>query len=255
MDALSAGYQRRLDASQWWQRPFVRDEAQRLAAYENLIFEYFDKHTIISRQDQQRILHPKRNEIVIVSNGVDTNYFNPREAIKKYDLVFTGNMSYPPNVECARRIALEILPIIKEKFPTIKLLIAGATPLSTVQELASDNVYVSGWMEDIREAYAGSQIFVAPMRTGSGLQNKLLEAMSMKMACVTTALAAHPLEAKHDQQLMIGETNAQIAAHILLMLNDEKKANALAKSAREFVVERFNWKSSVEVLEQLFEGA
>ncbi len=252
MDALSAGYGRRVQTSSWWQRPFVREEARRLVSYENLIYEYFDKHTIISKQDQQLIMHPHRNEIVVVPNGVDAEYFKPSYAEKKYHMVFTGNMSYPPNVECARVLALEILPLVQKGFPEAKLLIAGANPLKEILALSSPSVHVSGWMEDIRKAYSSSSVFTAPMRSGSGLQNKLLEAMSMQMPCVTTPLAANAIGATHDVQMLIAETDEQLAQLVMQLLRDGTKAASLGEEGRNLVVENFSWKSSVDKLEKQF---
>ena len=82
----------------------------------------------------------------------------------------------------------DILPLLIKKYPSIKILIAGARPTALVQSLASENVTITGWVEDIRVAYASAKIFVAPLFLGSGLQNKILEAMAMSIPCVTTTL-------------------------------------------------------------------
>jgi len=252
MDALSAGQRRRINSSSFWLKPFVKEESSRLSAYENLIFDYFDGHTIISKQDKELILHELKNKIVTIPNGVNHEFFTQLPTIKKYDLVFTGNMSYPPNVDCAIRIAQEILPIIQKSLPDVTLLIAGTNPTSQIKHLANKQVTVSGWMEDIREAYNQSQVFVAPMRIGSGLQNKLLEAMSMELPCVTTSLAAKPMNAEHNENIIIAETDVEIAAHIVDLLNNIDKAKKIAAHGRQFVIENFDWTKTVELLEQVF---
>ena len=98
-------------------------------------------------------------------------------------------MGYAPNVNAVEFLAYEIMPKVWEKLPNAKLYIAGAQPDPKVKKVACDNIIVSGWIDDMRDAYAQSRIFIAPMRIGTGLQNKLLEAMSMKIPCITTALA------------------------------------------------------------------
>ena len=114
-------------------------------------------------------------------------FFNPKKRIKKkYELVFTGNMSYPPNVNAVEYIAKELMPLLIERKPDIKLLIAGATPANSVKALSSENILVSGWLDDIRDAYNDASVFLAPLQIGTGLQNKLLEAMCMEVPCITS---------------------------------------------------------------------
>ena len=253
MDALSAGYKRRITSSRWWEKPFVREEAKRLMNYEHLIFDYFEHHVIISDQDQQLIFHPERNKIAIIPNGIDADYFSPSEKTTEYQIVFTGNMSYPPNVDCSVRLVRNILPLIQKEIPQVRLLIAGANPAREVKQLASDHVVVSGWMDDIRDAYRKSILFMAPMRTGSGLQNKLLEAMCMNMACITTPIAANAMKAKHDVNMMIGESDEQIASFAIQLLRDERKRDELAREGRSFATSHFNWQQTVNKLTVLFD--
>jgi sugar transferase (PEP-CTERM/EpsH1 system associated) len=249
MDALSAGQRRRLERAPWFLRPFVKEEAERLRGYEHLIFDYFEHHTIISEQDQSLIYHPDRKNIAVVPNGIDTQFFTPEpSAAKDMDLVFTGNMNYPPNVEGARRLVLEILPLVRKEFPKVNVLIAGATPSSGVRELEGEGVTVSGWVPDIREAYSRSRIFVAPMRLGSGMQNKLLEAMAMELPCITTALASNAIGATHEQELFIADENEAIAALIISLLAKSEVRNAVGKRARTFVAGKYQWQASMDKL-------
>ncbi|MDZ4824312.1 MAG: glycosyltransferase [Flavobacteriales bacterium] len=241
MDALSAGQWRRSERTSWWMKFFTRTEAQRLRAYENLIFDYFEHHTIISTQDRDLIYHPQRNNIHIIPNGVDSTYFHEIKREKKFDIVFTGNMSYPPNMDCAKFLALEILPLLQAKRAGTTLHIAGATPSRHVKELQTPYVVVSGWLDDIRDAYSSARVFTAPMQIGTGMQNKLLEAMSMNLPCVTTPIAASALGALHQEHLLIGKSKEEIASHILSLLADEEWASSLAQRGQQHVRSTFDW--------------
>jgi sugar transferase (PEP-CTERM/EpsH1 system associated) len=252
MDALSAGLQRRAAGASFLMKFFVVEEARRLRNYEHLIFDYFDHHTIISEQDQQLILHPERNKIVIVPNGIDTTFFAKRNTSEaKFDLVFTGNMSYPPNVDCALRIAREIMPKLLLKRPGVRLLIAGANPIQVVRQLRSPAIEVTGWMDDIRDAYGNARIFIAPMRTGSGLQNKLLEAMAMELPCITSTLVAGAMRAENRKHLIIEDDNDRIVGQILALLDDPSLAGQLARAGKDFVTTVFHWESTTSRLEKL----
>lgn len=247
-DVFSMGIKRRYEIAGIFAKPFFLAEYQRLKRYEREIFDDFDIKTIISEPDRQQIDHPRRDEILIVPNGVDHDYFKPMEAVKNFDLVFTGNMAYPPNVNAAQFLAKEIMPLVWQKLPDTKLLLAGATPDKSVRDLANDHITISGWLNDIRVAYAGSRVFIAPMRIGTGLQNKLLEAMSMKIPCVTTFLANNALNGKPDQDLLVGETAGELANAVIELLTNETKASEIAESGYQFVNIHYDWKAATEML-------
>ncbi|MBC6609962.1 glycosyltransferase [Hymenobacter sp. BT507] len=251
MDVFSAGVARRAARSPRWQRPVFQLEAQRLRRYEALVFEWFHAHTIISDQDRQLINHPQRQQIRVVLNGIDTTHFQPTKAPKEYELLFCGNMAYPPNIDAAVFLAEEILPLVRRQHPHARLLIAGTTPTARVLALATEGVTVSGWLPDIRTAYAGARVFVAPMRTGTGLQNKLLEAMAMRLPCVTTTLANAALRGTPTEQILIGDTAVALAAHIIQLLSYPEAAATLAEQGLQFVRTHYNWSAATIRLEDI----
>jgi glycosyltransferase involved in cell wall biosynthesis len=113
-------------------------------------------------------------------------------------------------------------------------------------------VEVSGWLPDIREAYAGARVFVAPMRLGTGLQNKLLEAMAMRLPCVTTPLANNALGATPYQHLLVAAEAEPLAAAIADLLADAPRAQQLAEAGRTFVATHYDWAAATAQLENLF---
>lgn len=254
MDVFSTGMLRRADQSSWAASKVYTREGRSLQAYEAATFDWFQHHTIISEQDRQLIEHPRREEIGIVRNGIDTDFFTPRAVPKTHDILFCGNMSYHPNVDAVEFLALDILPLVRRTHPAARLLIAGTTPAPRVLALASDAVTVSGWIDDIRDAYAAARVFVAPMRVGTGLQNKLLEAMAMQLPCVTTPLANNALHGRAGQDLLVGESAVELAECITSLLTDADLATRLAGQGREFVQEHYDWEASTNQLEALFEG-
>lgn len=252
-DAFSKGVERREQKASWPFREIFRMERRRLIAYENIIFEYFEAKTIISAEDRRFIYHPERHDIAVVTNGIDTEFFTSEyKKPKTHDLVFTGNMSYPPNIETAEFIVSQILPELQKHKPDITLLLAGSSPHKRVLQLAkTKGVEVSGWMDDIRDAYAVGRIFLAPMQIGTGLQNKLLEAMAMELPCVTSHLANRSLKAENNKELLIGEDVNSYVTLILKLLESDQERIELGKAGRIFVQNRFSWEKSVAKLEEL----
>lgn len=251
MDAFNKGMERLAQQGPWYYRPFWRSESRRLVRYENLIFDYFDGHCIISRQDRDLIYHPKRKNIAVIPNGVDTTFFAPIDLPPSYEVVFTGNMNYPPNIDSAEILAKQVMPIVREHIPEAKLLLAGADPHPRVSALISEHVEVSGWVEDIRLSYAAGKVFAAPLRIGTGLQNKLLEAMSMGLPCVTTQLANNALGAEAGREILLADSVQEHAKAIVDLLQSEPLAKALAQRGRQFVQVRYSWDGASEILIQL----
>ena len=252
-DVFSYGMKRRRDIAGWIAQPVFNMEYQRLCRYEAQVFDDFDVKTIISEPDRDLIQHPKKREILIIPNGVDHDYFKPMEREKNYDLVFTGNMSYAPNVNAVEYLTHEIMPLVWETLPEAKLYIAGATPDPKVKHAASDRILVSGWLDDIRDAYAHSRVFIAPMRIGTGLQNKLLEAMSMGLPAITSPLANASLGAQPNEEILVGSNAEEMAQHIITLLTDKEKAERLAQAGFDFTNRVYDWGKATEILENAME--
>lgn len=257
-DAFSKGMDRRAALSKWPLREIFASERRRLITYEHIIFEYFEARTIISEEDRRYIYHPERKDIAIVTNGIDTEFFRKANEAQPapYDLVFTGNMSYPPNIETAEYIVHEVMPLLRKERPEVSLLLAGSSPARRVKALsAQPGVTVSGWMNDIRGAYRDARVFFAPMQIGTGLQNKLLEAMSMELPCVTSSLANKALRAQHGVDIEVADSPEASAAAILKFLKEPGLRQSYGARGRAYVSAHFSWQASVKKLEKLMEDA
>lgn len=251
MDALSKGLERRIKISKFWQKPFVKMEWQRMKRFENLAFEFFNNHIIISSSDRNEIAHINNKNIEIIPNGIDANYYQKIITDKIYDLIFIGNLSYVPNIEAAKFISKKIFPLLQEKVPNIKILISGSNPSKKVLRLSNENIKVTGWVDDIRETYCSGKVFFAPMSLGSGLQNKLLEAMSLGIPCITSNLCNESLGATHMKNIIIGNSVEQYISQILNILSNPELISEIGKNGREFVNKKFSWESSNKILMEI----
>ena len=250
-DALSMNAERRMDTAHGFWRYVLHYEFKMLRSTEYNAFKIFDALTIISENDSDAIPHRKNGDIHVVPNGVDFDFFKPLEREKRYDIVFCGNMHYEPNVRASRYLVERVMPLVWEEFPKAKLLLAGAYPKHKVSKLAGDRVTVSGYVDDIRESYASARIFAAPMQTGSGLQNKLLEAMAMGLPCVTTSIANDSLHAEEGEEVLVGNSAQEFAAHLIDLLRSEEKRDRLAAGGTAFVHRNYSWETAGEKLEEV----
>ena len=250
-DCLSKNVERRMQKSKGLLKKVLHYEFKMLRSCEYDAFQYYDAFTIISEADREAIPHHKNDEIAILPNGVDTTIFYPRNVETKYDIIFSGNMHYPPNVDAALFLVKEIMPIVWQHLPNTTLMIAGANPVATVKKLQSDKIKVTGWVDDMSECYAQSKIFVAPMRIGTGLQNKLLEAMAMKKPCITSLLANSALNAKDNEEVIVAQTAQEYANAIISILNDKDNADKLASNAYNYVLQKYSWDNYNKILEDI----
>ena len=198
---------------------------------------------IISEQDRQLIDHPERERIICSPNGIDASFFEKIPRTKEFDFVFVGNMSYPPNIEAVQYITSEILP----KITGAKLLISGSSPSSVIRKIAHDNsnIEITGWVDDIRVSYKKGNIFLAPMMIGTGMQNKLLEAMALGIPCITTPLANNAINAENRKEILVGSTPDEIILLINELKSDIELYNQISTNATKLVKTKFSWESSI----------
>jgi len=251
MDAFGESMEKRASINTGYKKKLYTTEAKRMRKYETKIFIDFDHHTLISEQDKSYMEISNPDLIHVVPNGIDTDFFSYGLADKATsDLAFVGNMGYPPNEAAAVYITEHIHPLVEDK----SLTISGARPTPVVQQLANDNVTVVGWVDDIRDAYRSSRVFVAPIFSGTGQQNKILESMAIGLPCVTTTQVNNAIGAVEGKEVMIANNPKEFAAAIKKLLNDDQLYAQIQRNARNFVVQNFSWAEHVAKLSRIIEG-
>ncbi len=250
MDAFSLRAQRRTKEG-GLRALFWRKESRRLARYEASVSSKFRHKFIISQHDKEHLEASGVRHLQVLRNGVDASYFQSSgTTAKAFDLVFVGNLSYHANIAAAAYLAGQILPALRSRHPDVKVLIAGATPVRRVWRLVDASVEVWSDVQDIRLAYDAAPIFVAPIFSGSGLQNKILEAMSMGLACITTSLVHRSIGAPPGL-IHVADDVEQFVGRISLLLTDQDRRIQLGEKGRSFVQMEYSWEKCNEPLTKL----
>jgi glycosyltransferase involved in cell wall biosynthesis len=148
----------------------------------------------------------------------------------------------------------EILPKVREKLGDVRVMLAGASPHKKVLSLADNSVIVTGWIDDMRKCYNRAKLFIAPMTIGTGLQNKLLEAMAMNLPCITSKLANDALGAKHKDSILVGNSSDEFAGYIAELLLQPEYAHSIALRGQTFVREKYSWDETGKALNDLILG-
>jgi polysaccharide biosynthesis protein PslH len=250
MDSFSAGLKRRAKHAPWYERWLYEWEYEKVKRYEHGVYHYFDHHTIISKTDAENTGIP--HFIDIVSNGIDASFIDA-PTLSEYPnaVVFTGNMGYPPNVEAALRLGKKIMPLVWHHCPETPLIIAGAEPHRTIlSQLSDPRIHITGWLPDIKSAYQQGKVFVAPMTLGSGMQNKIIEALAMGKSVICSPLVAKAFDPEVQLLLDIQMDDVQFTEAIIKHLSPDFSFDV--QHSKLIVQKYFSWSKTSQQLLQLF---
>jgi hypothetical protein len=233
-----------------------RVEGLKLEAEEKRLAAKFDLCTCTTRQELDTLRsYGTASQTDWFPNGVDAEYFSPDGNDYDRDLVsFVGRMDYYPNQQCVVRFCRDILPVIRRKRPTTKLVIVGANPPSEIRRLEEiPGVAVTGSVADVRPHVRGSAVMVAPLAIARGTQNKILEAMAMGVPTVTSELAARGIDAVPGEHLLTASTDVGYAEAVLRLLDDPGERHSFASRGRERMLSHHDWKKSMVRMESIIE--
>lgn len=229
----------------------------------------FDALVAVAPQDASSLARVAGRPAVVVPNGaaVDAKALDkwPREPL----VVFTGSMSFPANEAAARFMAYEVWPLVlalrccgprgpdetdaARQPPT--LAIVGADPTPAVQALAEmPNVVVTGRVPSIREWLERAQVAVAPMVSGTGIKNKILEACAVGCPVVATSMAVGGLPSGDDAGIIVADDPERIAAAVVRLLADAKTARRVGSAGLEMARTRFAWSSVAAAFLEVLRG-
>ena len=237
-------------------RRLLRGEAARVRKFEASEYRRFGRVVVVSEADRDalREVDPML-AVSVIPNGVDAGYFapDPNAARDSSRIVFTGVMSYAPNVLAADFLAREVFPLVRAARPDARLAIVGRLPAPRVRALAElGGVEVTGEVEDLRPWLAGSGVYVCPMISGTGIKNKLLEAMACAAGCVATPLALQGLRVTAGRELLVGTTAQELADGLLRVLGDEECRERLGHAARRYVLREHDWGSVAHAYQDVY---
>jgi len=239
-----------------------RMEYSLLLEYEKKINRTFDRSIFISEPEARLFyqLYPRACKTAVVPNGVDYNYFSPRGfalpiAEKKGQiLLFTGAMDYYANADGVCWFCHNIFPLIQKEFGNAQFYIAGSKPDAKVRELEKiRNVHVTGFVEDIRPYYEMADVSVIPLRIARGVQNKVLEAMSMKKAVVTTSTAVQGIRTDKITPFLMADDPEQFASHVITVLKNKSLGDSLGQMAGEYIKEFFDWEKNICEMDRMIQ--
>ena len=227
-------------------------ESKRMKAYEKQVSQHFSYSTVVSERD----LNPDDKHMFVVPNGrQDLKPMQERDK-KTHGLLFMGNMSYFPNEDAALFLIKEVMPIISKKLSNVKLYIVGNLPSKKLLKYHSTNILVTGFVPDMYPYFAKSRIAVAPLRYGTGMQNKVLDAMVVGIPQIVSRRASEGFQNLSGEEFILSECEKQeFSERIIQLWDDFQLQDQLIEKGKNYVLRNYSWSKSVEILEELFQMA
>jgi polysaccharide biosynthesis protein PslH len=204
---------------------------------------------------EQRILQSMApaTPTAVVPNAVDLDYFRPSSATPQPgSVLFVGLLTYRPNLEAVRFLVSEIMPKVWHMRPDARLTVVGHGWASDLEQLRGPRVVMKGWVPDVRPYLEEAAVVVTPVRIGSGTRFKVLEALAMGKAVVSTSVGCEGLNLRHGEHLLVADEPGAFASHVLAVLNDPSAAIALGEPARAVVSAEYSWDQAGVRLEDLY---
>ncbi|MCK4303002.1 MAG: glycosyltransferase [Candidatus Eisenbacteria sp.] len=246
-----------------WQRYYEHEESAlkrwyigrqmtKVASFERRAFNWVEGAVAVSDAESGEIktLNPSL-PVAVVDNGVDLSYFAPiPDEPKQESLVFVGVMHWRPNQDAVGYFIEEILPLVRQRRPQVSIVVVGQNPPPHIKKLDSlPEVCIVGRVDDVRPYVEAATVYVVPLRIGGGTRLKILEALAMKKAVVSTSVGAEGLDVTDGKNIMLADTAADFAARIELLFSNAELRRQLGNAGRRLVKERYGWDRLADKLE------
>jgi glycosyltransferase involved in cell wall biosynthesis len=230
-------------------RAFSAIDWRKVRAEELGAWSRVDGCTLTSARDRDRLLRlAPGTRTRVVPNGVDLGTFLPGAGREPRRVLFFGAVDYYPNTEGLLFFLDSVLPILRRRVPGVRLSIVGRRPPAAILARRGADVEITGEVDDLRPHIARAAAVIAPLRIGGGTRLKILEAMAMGKAVVSTSLGAEGIDVVAGRDLLIADDAEAFADRLAQVLEDDALADRLGASARRLVEARHGWAASVEEL-------
>ena len=266
VDVDSQKFYEYADNAKSWKKAIYLTEANRVQRLEHDAVRLSKAVTLVSDAEAKVLcgtLQSGEHGVHGIANGVDTEYFTPQQVpeiqnacdeIKSPKFVFVGVMNYPPNVEALSWFAANVWPDLKQNYPHAELEIVGKHPSNEVLHLAKhDGIHVTGAVPDVRSHVMKADIVIAPLQIARGIQNKVLEALSMGKPVIASPKASHGIDALHNEHLLIADTPTEWLGSIKACCDSSDLRKNLSRNGRRLICEKYTWRATLSKLDDLLD--
>lgn len=251
-------------------KPVLALEQQRIKKYEGRIVKAFEHTLTVTDIDRELLLdavavvdhaakNAARERIVTVPITIDTMQLKPTTRQPgSLNILTLGTLHYMPNADGIRWFLNEIFPRVRRELPNATLTIIGKNPPADFLQAAQqepDTIQVTGYVEDLTPYFERAALMVVPVRAGSGMRVRILEAFSRAMPVVTTTVGLEGIEARPGEDVLVADTPSDFAAQVVCLARDTQLQERLANNGRSLAVKKYDWQVALRLMNSLYQGA
>ncbi len=238
-------YRRYENEENIFKRIYFLQEYMALRRYEKKYCVIYDSNIAVSEIDKNRLQDiDERIKVNVIQNGVDCEYFKyyPRNEMSR-ELIFTGALDYYPNAKAMLYFYGKMWPILKNKYPELRLTIIGKNPPAQLRSLGEDGngINILGYVEDIRPHMKRAKVFICPIMEGGGTRIKILDAFSQGIPVVSTIVGAEGLDLQKGKHILLADTVTEFVDRVSDLLENEELSKSMSLCAREFVEQNYSY--------------
>jgi sugar transferase (PEP-CTERM/EpsH1 system associated) len=249
------------DVRRWHGALYSFIQWKKLTRFERDICEMADAVVACSPTDANAItaLTGDASKTQTIPNGVDTTHFVPSDRVcakplAEVAMVFAGKMDFRPNIDAMSWFCGEILPAIRVEVPLAHIVIVGQKPSSRIVALGKqEGVSVTGWVPDTRPYISDGAVYVVPLRMGSGTRLKVLEAMAMGKAIVSTSRGVEGIDVTREREVVIADSPSEFASAVVGLLRDPQRRQELGCAARALAEAKYDWRALVPAFDRVYQ--
>jgi len=235
---------------------FALIEHNKMRFLQKRMWKRFDLCIACSEKEKKEMAQFAK-KVFVVNNGVDREYFcSTGYAQEDHMIIYTGQIGWFPNEDAVLYFVERVYPFIKGAIPDVRFWVIGNKPSERVKNLTQQDksITVAGFVEDIRPYMGKAQVFVVPLRIGSGTRLKILEALSMKKAVVSTSVGCEGLDVQNGIHLLVENEPRRFAEAVIKLMNNPEMNASLGDNGRRLVEERYDWKAVFSGLDDILDA-
>ena len=228
----------------WWRKALFDVEWRKMQRCEVAACEAAALTVAVSEEDRRRLAElAPRARTASIPTGVDTEYFRPAGHPQVAGrLVFSGSMDWHPNEDAIFYFNDAILPRIRARVPDVSLTVVGRNPSERLRDLAArTGITVTGTVDDVRPHIDEAEVYVVPLRAGSGTRLKIFEALAMAKSVVSTTVGAEGLALTHGRDVLLADAPDEFADAVVSLLGNPERRESIGRAGRELVETHFSW--------------
>ena len=236
-------------------KAYAFSQYRKIKGYEKLMCQSLDRILAITMDDQKRImLLDPSIKVSVIPAGVDTDYFYPQAAPEEHHAItFVGSMDWRANIDGVLWFVDKVLPAIHNKYPQMKLCLVGSNPAKKIRMLRNSFIDVRPNVPDVREYMAKAEILIVPLRVGGGMRIKILEALAMKKAVISTSIGCEGIDVKHGEDVLVADSEEEFIKSISLLIENRDYRQRLGIQGCNTIQKKYSWEAIAKSIESNYE--